>query len=118
MIPVPTVPTVPTPARPIALAAMIAQLMPEEDRFDESALVSGSAPSPSRRSRRSWRDWPARAFRYDLLWGHYDGNPYRRIHRYAERLKEEYGLYEFIRPMRTAATSPRPQTLFLGSDTT
>lgn len=45
----------------------------------------------------------ARATRYDILWAYYQGNAYRTIHKWAKKLKADYGLYVYIRDIYSPA---------------
>lgn len=44
-----------------------------------------------------------RAVRYDVLWAYYQGNVYRDLHRWARKLKADYGLYTYIRDIYNPA---------------
>jgi hypothetical protein len=50
-----------------------------------------------------WGLYQHRAGRYAVLWSHYEGNVYRKVHRWAEQVKDAYGLYSFIRTIYSPA---------------
>jgi hypothetical protein len=45
----------------------------------------------------------SRATRYDVLWAYYQGNAYRNLHKWAKKLKHDYGLYTYIRDIYNPA---------------
>lgn len=98
-MPRPTLPTSPA----TALAPLIGQLMLGVGGFRESSFVSDEGGLGDRTGslglRHQWGHPLARALRYGVFWGHYEGNVYREIHRYADEMKEQFGLYDFIRPI-------------------
>jgi hypothetical protein len=42
-------------------------------------------------------DFDARRLRYEMYWAFYENSAYRNIHKWAQRMKTEYGLYRHIR---------------------
>lgn len=44
-----------------------------------------------------------RGTRYDVLWAYYQGNAYRSLHKWAKKMKADYGLYTYIRDIYNPA---------------
>lgn len=47
--------------------------------------------------------YQSRISRYNVTWAHYEGNIYRKIHRFSATYKDTYGLYEFTRSILSPA---------------
>lgn len=51
----------------------------------------------------AYSKYEARAIRYEMLFAYYDATPYSDAHTWATKLRSEYGLYHFVRPVLNPA---------------
>jgi hypothetical protein len=80
------------------LASLFGEALYGSPAYHERAFLSGGPEAAL-----SWGDFALRRLRYAVLWGHVEGTAYRDIHKFAEGLKAEYDLYEYIRPIFNVA---------------
>lgn len=82
------------------MAGFWSRFMTAVGAFRESYLVSEMEGFPGDRAFALAYDFESaegRATRYDILWAYFQGNAYRTLHKWAKKMKAEYGLYVYIR---------------------
>jgi hypothetical protein len=73
------------------------------DTFRESYFVSEVQQGAGGTRDRDWGHYFARYARYRTYWAHYENNVYRKVHRWANSLKDAYDLYDFTRSIFSPA---------------
>jgi hypothetical protein len=74
------------------------RLMAAITAFREPYLVVDQATAGD-----EWGQFEARQLRYAILWAWYESTIYRDIHSFSKKLKTDYGLYKYVRPVYNPA---------------
>lgn len=87
------------PTQPADLPRLWTQVLVGAAGFNEKYFSS----NPDTLQGRRWGFYMARLLRYEVFWSLYEQNVYRKIHLWAEALKEDYDLYSAVRSVYSPA---------------
>jgi len=73
------------------------RLMAGITAFREGSVVSGFLTGED------FQEYPERMLRYDILWAMYESTNFRRIHKWVNSYKQQYGLYKSVRNIYSPA---------------